>query len=168
MSGTPLLTIRMKKGTDGRTTLSCTRPDGTSTWQRQEGGQAAFFPQHDLTHYAVESTLGHQRGFYGLVASGWDLSDFGTPWPRGKLPLEGNLTEMIVGFFDQERSSGVIGTAADLNDLIALYCRETGVANPGTLEDSDLWAVRQERGELFSKWDAIQPGDVLELVFETD
>ena len=162
------LTVRMKKGTDGRTTLSCTRSDGTTTWQRQEGGQAAFFPRHDLTHFAVESTLGHHLGFYGLVAAGWDLSDFGTPWPRGKLPPEGNLTEMVVGFFDRERSSGVIGTADDLNDLVAQFCGEIGIAAPEMLEEPDLWAVRQKRGELFAKWDAVNPGDTLELVFDLE
>jgi hypothetical protein len=168
MTPVPLLTIRMKKGAEGRTTLSCTRRDGTTTWQRQEGGQAAFFPRHDLTHFAVESTLGHKRGFYGLVAEGWDLSDFGTPWPRGKLPPEGNLTEMIVGFFDQERSSGVIGLSEDLNELIAQFCRETRLAAPLALEDSDLWAVRAKRGELFTKWDAVKPGDTLELAFDPE
>ena len=52
------MVIRIKKGKDGRVALSCTRADGTTTWQRQEGGQAAFFPKHDLTHYAVETALG--------------------------------------------------------------------------------------------------------------
>ena len=100
------IVIRIKKGTDGRTALSCTRADGTTTWQRQQGGQAAFFPKHDLTHYAVETALGLRQGFYGLVSAGWDFSDFGSPWPRGKLPPEANISEMIVGFFDLERSSG--------------------------------------------------------------
>ena len=106
MTGPPQMVIRIKKGADGRTSLSCARADGTSTWQRLEGAQASFFPRHDLTHYAVETVLGRRRGFYGLVAAGWDLSDFGTPWPRGKLPKDANLVEMIVGFFDSERASG--------------------------------------------------------------
>src|SRR5256885_9526625 len=59
------ITIRIKKNPDGRRSLSCTRADGTTTWQRQEGGQAAFFPRHDLTHYAVETVLAHRSGFYG-------------------------------------------------------------------------------------------------------
>ncbi len=99
------IVIRIKKGTDGRTALSCTRPDGTTTWQRQHGGQAAFFPKHDLTHYAVETTLGLRQGFYGLVSAGWDFSDFGSPWPRGKLPPEASVSEATVGFFDLERAT---------------------------------------------------------------
>ena len=54
----PELLIRIKKKTDGAAALSCIRPDGTTTWQRQDGRLGAFFPLHDLTHYAVETVLG--------------------------------------------------------------------------------------------------------------
>jgi len=159
------LTIRIKKNPDGRTSLSCTRADGSTTWQRQEGGQAAFFPRHDLTHYAVETVLDHDKGFYGLVAAGWDLTDFGTPWPRGKLPLDANISEMIVGFLDLERASGHIGRAEDLNANLAQFCRENSLAAPRLLSDDDLNRVRQKRAELFARWDAVPPGDALELPF---
>src|SRR2546421_8383297 len=159
------IVIRIKKNPDGRTSLSCTRADGTTTWQRQQGAQATFFPRHDLTHYAVETVLGHRKGFYGLVASGWDLSDFGQPWPRGKLPLDANLTEMIVGFFDLERGTGEIGMAEELNRTIAEFCRETSLPSPPLLSDDDLDRVRKKRGELFARWDAVTPGDALELPF---
>src|SRR5438309_3304320 len=76
------LLIRIKKKSDGSAALSCLRADGSVTWQRQTGQQGRFFPLHDLTHYAVETVLGYARGFYGLVAEGWDLTDFGNPWPR--------------------------------------------------------------------------------------
>src|SRR4029078_8546796 len=115
------IVIRIKKGKDGRTSLSRARPDGTVTVQRQEGKQAAFFPKHDLTHCAVESVLGQRQGFYGLVAAGWDFSDFGHPLPRGKLPAEANVSDMIVGFFDFERQSGETSTARELNKKIGDY-----------------------------------------------
>ena len=165
MSKAQPITIRIKKNPDGRTSLSCTRADGTTTWQRQQGGQAAFFPRHDLTHYAVETVLGHRQGFYGLVAAGWDLSDFGTPWPRGKIPSAANLSEMIVGFFDLERRSGEIGLAQDLNERLAEFCAENLLPVPPVLTDDDLNRVRQKRGELFARWDAVKPGDALELPF---
>ena len=159
------ITIRIKKNPDGRTSLSCTRADGTTTWQRQEGGQARFFPRHDLTHYAVETVLGHRQGFYGLVAAGWDLSDFGSPWPRGKIPADANLSEVIVGFFDLERRTGEIGLAQDLNETIARFCSEHSLPTPPPLSDEDLNRVRQKRGELFARWEAVKPGDALELPF---
>ena len=64
------LLIRLKKNPDGSAVLSATRPDGSTTWQRQTPEQAAFFVRHDLTHYAVETILHHRKGFYGLIADG--------------------------------------------------------------------------------------------------
>src|SRR5437773_4364975 len=110
------LLIRIKKKNDGSAALSCLRADGSVTWQRQNGAQGRFFPLHDLTHYAVERVLGHRKGFYGLVASGWDMSDFGAPWPKGRVPLDMDPSELIVGFLDVERATGVSGAAADYND----------------------------------------------------
>ena len=99
------LTIRIKKNTDGTAALSCTRADGTVTWQRQQGAQGLFFPRHDLTHYAVETVLEYRSAFYGLIATGWNISDFGPPWPRGQMPEEAGVAELIVGFLDAERAS---------------------------------------------------------------
>lgn len=161
------IVIRIKKDRDGRTALSCTRADGTTTWQRQEGGQAAFFPRHDLTHFAVESVLGRTDGFYGLVAAGWDLSDFGTPWPRGKLPPAANISEMIVGFFDLERSSGERGTAEDLNETLREFCVANGLPEERQLTEEDLAGIRRRRAEVFAQWDAVEPGEALEVVFES-
>ena len=166
MNSTRRIVIRIKKGTDGRTSLSCERADGTITWQRQKGGQARFFPRHDLTHYAVETVLGHTKGFYGLVAAGWDLSDFGTPWPRGEIPKDANVTEIIVGFFDRERASGQMGTAEEINDELAKFAEENGLLAPEPLSEEDLSRVRKRRGELFAQWDAVRPGHTLELDFD--
>jgi hypothetical protein len=161
------MVIRIKKGADGRTSLSCTRADGTTTWQRQEGAQASFFHHHDLTHYAVETVLGHLRGFYALVSAGWDLSDFGTPWPRGRLPKDANLAEMIVGFLDLDRASGQMGTATDLNAHLAEFCEQNELPPPEKLAEEDLSRVRQKRAELFARWNAVRPGDALELPFDS-
>src|SRR5690242_15097014 len=126
MSDRQRLVIRIKKSADGRSSLTCTRADGSTTWQSMKDAQAAFFPRHDLTHYAVETVLGHRNGFYGLVASGWDLSDFGTPWPRGRIPDEAALSEMIVGFLDLERSTGELARAEDVNQRLREFCVENG------------------------------------------
>ena len=165
MTAVQRIAIRIKKGNDGSATLACTRADGSTTWQRQEGGQARFFPRHDLTHFVVETVLGQRNGFYGLVASGWDLSDFGTPWPRGRLPKEANLVEMIVGFLDRERASGERLPAADLNADLAAFARDNGLPEPVQITDADLARIRQRRAELFAAWDAVASGEALELAF---
>jgi len=113
------LIIRIKKKADGSAALSCERADGSVTWQRQDGQQGRFFPLHDLTHYAVESVLGGRRGFYSFVAQGWNLTDFGVPWPRGPLPVDALTLELVVGFLDRERAAGVEWSAADFNESAA-------------------------------------------------
>lgn len=155
--------IRIKKDRDGRTALSCTRADGTTTWQRQHGAVAAFFPKHDLTHLAVETVLGLRQGFYGLVSAGWDFSDFGSPWPRGRPSLDALISEMIVGFFDVERRIGERGAAEELNQQLAEYCADNGLPAQRTFTEDDLVRVREKRAELFARWDAIEPGNALEL-----
>jgi hypothetical protein len=166
MSGQQPLIVRIKKGKDGLTALSGVRADGTTTWQRQHGAQSAFFPRHDLTHFAVETTLQLRQGFFGLMAAGWDFSDFGSPWPRGPLPAEGNVTELIVAALDLERSSGDRASAEGINRGIAEHCAEKGLPAWAVLTEDDLARIRQKRAELFAKWEATPPGDTLELRFD--
>jgi hypothetical protein len=147
------IVIHIKKKTDGSAALSCVRADGSVTWQRQDGAQGRFFPLHDLTHYAVETVL-DLRGFYSLVAAGWDLADFGNPWPRGPLPSEAHIVEQVVGFLDTERASGREWPASDLR-LAAAYA----------ISDDDLRQIREARRDLFSRWAALPAGDTLELRF---
>ena len=161
-----MLTIRIKKNPDGGTSLTCTRTDGTVTWQRRQSQQAAFFPRHDLTHFAVETVLAQRNGFYGLLAAGWDLSDFGTPWPRGRIPPEADVSEAIVGFLDVERASGERVGAAQLNELLAERCAEHGYGAPRLITEEELREVRRRRAELFAQWEAVPAGEALELIYE--
>jgi hypothetical protein len=163
---TPRLTIRLKKNADDSAALSCTRADGTVTWQRQQGAQGQFFPRHDLTHYAVESVLGFTDAFYGLIAGGWDISHFAPPWPSGRLTPQAAAAELIVGFLDAERAAGVQWAAVDFNDKAALHYAARGVdAAPPTITDDELARIRQRRAELFERWGAVPAGSTLELTF---
>src|SRR4026209_681452 len=98
------LRLQFRKDRDGSCTFALVRSDGTSTRQHHK---TSFFAFHDLVHYAVETILGHRRGFYGLVTEGWDLSDFGAPWPKGRLPADLDPSELLVGFLDSERAGAV-------------------------------------------------------------
>src|SRR6185436_11741607 len=118
-----------------------------------------FFPLHDLTHFAVESELGHSRGFYGLVAEGWNLTDFGKPWPRGPVPAEAGAAEFTVGFLDRERAAGVCWTAEQFNTAAATYFAERGEPFPFVLSDAELDRVRERRRVLFAQWAALPPGE---------
>jgi hypothetical protein len=160
-----MLTIKFTKRRDGSVISRFERADGTATWQRKDGPQASFFTAHDLTHYALETTLGYRRGFYGLVAEGWDLSDFGTPWPRGPLPADAEPAELIAGLLDGERATGERCSAAEFNEKITLYYSSQGFANPPTLTQEELDQIRKVARELRARWAAVLPGDSLELRF---
>ena len=161
------LAIRFKKNADGRSSLSCTRADGSTTWQTLDGQQAAFFPRHDLTHYAVETVLGHKQGFFGLLAAGWDISDFGKPEARRKIPADAVLAEMTVGLLDLERGTGERIQASEVNTRLREWCGENGLPEPAEVTEDDLGQIRKRRAELFSSWEAVAPGEVLELSFES-
>ena len=164
------LTIRMKKRADGTSALSCTRADGSVTWQVPKGAQGMFFGRHDLTHYAVETVLGQRDGFFGLLAAGWNISDFGPPWPRGPVPVAAGWVELIVGFLDMERAGGAFWSAAEFNDKARLYYSDHSTGRHGApvtraLTDDELNAIRDRRRELFSEWAHVETGSALELAF---
>lgn len=137
--------------------LRCTRDDGSVTWQKQNIRQAAFFALHDLTHFAVETVLGFRRGFFGLIAEGWEIEDTTGKGSRGPLPEEAALAECIVGTLDSERASGATFTAEDFNR----YLRDS----PRLLTEQDLARVRERRAELFAAWHAVPVREALSLDF---
>ena len=148
-----MLLVQIAKRADGNGVLRCTRADGSVTWQKQTR-HAAHFALHDLTHFAVESMLGYRRGFFGLIAEGWEIDDTTGKGSRGRLPPEAAEVERIVGLFDMERASGALITAADF-----------AINAPCGLTDEEIARVRTCRGELFSRWHALEPGGTLELQF---
>ena len=162
----PDLLIRIKKKADGSSALSCERADGSVTWQNVGPRQGAFFPLHDLTHYAVETVLGHRRGFFGLLAEGWRFSDFGAPWPRGPIPGDADPSELIVGFLDAERTTGARWSAEEVNRHAGVFSSQLGIPWSSTLTDDELQRVRARRSELFALWTALPPGETLELPFD--
>lgn len=167
----PELTIRLKRHVDAATSLTCARADGSSTWQRLDGPTAMVFPVHDLTHFAVETTLGFRRGFFGLLADGWAIQDFVAPLPRGEIPDEAKEVELIVGFFDSDRRQGEEWTAVDFEAHAEAFvgaARARGKAVPPRthiLTDDDIRRVREARSDLVSRWMQLAPGDTLELSF---
>ena len=162
------LAVRLKRHSDGSASLTCTRADGSVTWQRQQGTLGAVFPPHDLTHYAVETTLGYRHAFFGLVADGWDISDFAAPWPRGAVPGEAREVELLVGLFDGMRRDKDHWTAAEFNEQmreLATDAKYAGIMNLRTLSAEDIERVRAVRNELLTRWWALAPGEAMELRF---
>jgi hypothetical protein len=154
-----VLLVCLKKGRDGRSTLSCTRADGTSTWAKLH----PFLPVHDLTHYAVESWLGYRHAFFGLVAAGWKLDDFAGPGAAARLPPEAHWAEHLVGLLDRERASDRRLSAAEVRETLAGAL--AGRTPPAGIDEAILVEIRALRDRLEQSWQALTPGDTLRLEF---
>jgi len=157
--------LQFTKRKDGRSILRCIRPDGSATWQRHEGNHAAFFPIHDLTHYAVETVLGFQSGFFGLVAEGWEIEETTGKGERGPLPDEATEVEYIVGALNAERAEDAGLTADEFNRLAFAFAKAGGRPRPRPLTNSELTQVPLRITALAMQWRALPPGETLELPF---
>ena len=162
----PELRVQLTKRTDGSVVLRCVRKDGSATWQRHEK-HARFFPFHDLRHFAVETTLGLGKGFYGLIADGWDIADTTGKGTRGKLSAASVFVEHVVGLLERER-------AGDAPPLSASEFNAQLDAMIGTdpdrplFTDAQLTSVRNRTQDLHRQWADISVGSTLELAFNRD
>ena len=149
----PKLNSRLKRHPDGSASIALTRADGTVTWQRQKGSLAMVFPSHDLTHFAVEQTLGYRGAFYGLVADGWEISDFALPWPRGPIPDEAREVELVVGLFDGMRREREGWDALQFNAELERLATDSRLVRSlsRTLTDDDIERVRALRNDLLAR-----------------
>ena len=165
----PDLHIRIKRHADSSASITLTRADGSVTWQRQRGQIGHVFPPHDITHYAVETSLGYRQGFFGLVADGWEIADFAAPWPRGPIPREAMEVELIVGFFDAERRSAGQWSTQQFNEHAVKYVsssKHAATLTPPVLGDHDISRIRLARQEILERWFATCAGNALELTFD--
>jgi len=147
--------IRIHNRVDGLAVLRCERADGTVTWQRHPEKNSRFFPPHDLTHYAVETVLGFRHAFYGLVSDGWDLSDFGHPWPRGRLTGKANVAEFLVGCLGQ----GL--TADEINTEGPAFCGAAWRA----ITNDELTRIRTLADTLIGQWRSLPPDGEIAVEF---
>ena len=131
--------IQLKKGRDGPATLACVRADGTRTW----GKEHPFFPVHDLTHCAVESVLGFDQAFFGLIAKGWDIDDFAKPRASRAAPL----------------------SVAEFNETVfaSLPPVQRDAFQP--LTDAQVSRVRELRSTLETRWHELPVGATLVVEF---
>jgi hypothetical protein len=157
--------VHFTKRNDGRALLRCVRTDGSTTWQRQDDERALFFPLHDLTHFAVETELGFASGFFGLIASGWDIEETTGKGDRGPLPNEAIEVEYIVGALSAERAGNQGCPAPEFNQLAKAFSERKGLPEPRQLTDADLARVRSRISDLCGRWSALPRGATLELPF---
>lgn len=153
----PALTIELKKGRNGPPSLACLRADGSRTWARIH----PFFPTHDLNHCAVESVLGYDEAFFGLIAAGWELDDFAKPGAAGRLPPQAHWAEHLVGLLERN----VATDAPGLNEALMASLPEPLRSAAPVLTDDDVAAIDRLRLRLRTRWESLPPGATLRVGF---
>src|SRR5215471_15727725 len=146
----PELRVQFTKRTDGSVVLRCVRRDGSATWQRHEK-HASFFSYHDLRHFAVETTLGFGKGFYGLIADGWDITDTTGKGRRGRLSAASVFVEHIVGLLERERVGDAAPLSASEFNAQIIGMVGTDPDHP-SFTDDQLTTVRNRTQELHNQW----------------
>ncbi|MES1214648.1 MAG: hypothetical protein ABUT20_03945 [Bacteroidota bacterium] len=142
--------------------FSCKRKDGSTTWKHV----GEFFMLHDLGHYAVETILHLKNGFFGMVASGTDISDFDLPKEQRAFQLTDEalfaeqLVNMVVIDFTQGRMENLIEIFTSIYDL------DNGSILMRNLTEEKLEKIRTAYNELLTQWEAIPLSGVLKLSFE--
>jgi hypothetical protein len=161
--------LRFAKGKHGKgPSMTCIRDDGTTTWisPAKTNTTADFFARHDLVHYAVETGLGYDDAFFGLVAKGRDLDEFGTrDGMKDTYTLEAGLAEGIVGAvqFPDYNGGPPLSDAEAFETLRATFASVGAPEPPLTVEQFGRLRVRA--AELHRQWDELPEGGVLELEF---
>ena len=155
------MVIQLKKGRDGPATLACVRADGTRTW----GKEHPFFPTHDLTHCAVESVLGFDQAFFGLIATGWDIDDFAKPGASRRMPFQAIVAEHVVGVFDRERALPAPLSVAEFNETVVASLPPAQRDAFRLFSDAQLSQMRELRETLEARWFALPVGATMDVEF---
>jgi hypothetical protein len=126
---------------------------------------------HDLAHYAVEQTLGLNQAFFGLLAEGFDISDFELPKEERplklqtvNLPPESVQTEHLINLLMTELQYGSV--LPDFWTQFESILTQHGLPPMNQLTLDGLEGIRKMIGELRRRWAAVKVGETLELGFE--
>ncbi len=156
-----MLRIRITRGKDGPNLLTCTRPDGSSTWAKVSD----YFPTHDMAHYVVETELKIANAFYSLVLDGWDISDFAVKGASKTIPPQGNLVEALVGRLQRDLMPGTGFTAESYNEEVDAVLEGIGNPERRAVTEDELADMRRRLQELLGKFSSLAPGESIELEF---
>lgn len=154
------MTKAKNKGKQDR--LTCVRDDGSQTsWPL-----SAFFAQHDLLHYVVETTLGLEEAFFGLIARGRDINSFGTrDGQKDTYTRDEAEAELIVGLFQAQMRGGDLQNYAEFWEMLAVTCQKINWTLSHQLSEEQFLEISNKINELEAKWKALRDGESMELFF---
>ncbi|MFM9910960.1 MAG: hypothetical protein ACKVOW_16585 [Chitinophagaceae bacterium] len=138
------------------------RADGSETWQPSDD----FFIRHDLSHYAIEKTLGYKTAFLGMIEKGMGVRDFEDRAKRKSMLIttEAWYAENMANLFLMERTQGKM---EDFNSV----SRETFAqlqlsVPPPNLTNTEVAAIRKLLEELLQQWNSLANNESILLTID--
>jgi hypothetical protein len=161
----PTLTFELKKRADAKVQLVLIREDGSRT-MGTIGPAEGYGPVHDLTHFAIESTLGLDEGFLGLCASGWEIADFEVKGTAARLPGEAIFAEVAAGELSRQLMMRQVSSLEDFLWAVDLSLEQQGggVARPAVNEEQ-FAAIHALIADEWRRWRELAPNGTLQLTY---
>lgn len=146
---------------DNQHVISYIRGDHSNYWFIAND----FLVLHDLSHFAIEKTLGYQHAFWGLIKSGIHPPDFEDSEKRKQLMLsnEAWYAECMANLFLMELTQGEF---YDFNDV---FSSSLSTTNPEIIvvsfESEVINKIRKFYKQLVIQWQNTIEGESLILDF---
>jgi len=153
--------IKFTKNTAGEHSISYQRDDGSVTWMRA----SPYFVQHDLSHYAIETTLGYRTAFLGMINGGMQIRDFEDREKRLSMRVtdEGWYAESMANLFLMELTQGRVD---NFNQVLAASFRQMNLdVSPPQLSVEEADKIRKRLQELIMQWQQLPEKGHLLLSF---
>ena len=161
----PRLSFRLKKNADAKAQLILIREDGTHT-AGTIGPADGYGPVHDLTHFAIEQTLGLCDGFLGLCASGWEIPDFEVKGTAARLPPEAVFAEVAAGELSRQLLTRQVSSLDDFLWAVDLSLKQQpGALDRPQITEAQFDAIHSLIAAEWKRWRELPVNGALELTF---
>lgn len=153
--------LLITKYQDKKNVIKYIRNNGTETWMYSDD----FFVLHDLSHFALEKTLGYTSAFMGMLNNGTAIQDFEDRDTRKKLTItkEALYAENMANLFLIET---VQGNFTNLNEVIKQAHDAVTTNYPApVLTDENITNIRTALRQLISNWRSLPAGKTLQLEY---
>lgn len=124
-----------------------------------------FMILHDVSHFAVEKTLGYTSAFWGLIKSGIKIKDFEDKAKRDKMNLSNEawyaegLANLILIEYTQ-------GKFEKFNEVFEVTLNQTNPTLPFlAISEQNIEKIRSLYNELVKKWKSLAEKETMELEF---
>lgn len=158
-----MLMVTLHKNTPKPIVLRCLRADASETWSRLHPNTE----YHDLAHIAIEKSLDLKQSFFGLIAAGYNISDFELTEDEKpqlikdiELSEEAIITEHMVNLLMVERFND--GQQEAFIPQLMTILDERTLEFPSYLTENNLALVRSAYNQLIAQWQELPIGQSLE------